>query len=174
MVSPITVRQWAQKGDLRAQVTPGGHRRFLRRDVEQFASARGLALNIPGDGGQRILIVDDDEQFAGLLKEFLESFPVDIGTALAHDGFAAGRQIETFKPHVVLLDLMMPGMDGFAVCKSLKESPTTKAIRVLAMTGYCTDENRKRILGLDAEVCLAKPFDLEQLAEMLGLSGGTS
>ena len=69
MVSPITVRQWAQKGWLEAQTTPGGHRRFLHRHVELFARNRGLTLNQGGDDSTRILIVDDDEQISGFLVE---------------------------------------------------------------------------------------------------------
>ena len=168
MVAPVTLRAWAAKGLLRAQATAGGHRRFLRRDLERFARDCGLRLSdrIPDSGDQRILVVDDDRLFADFLVEFLGNRGV---TAVAcYDGFAAGRRVESFGPDIVLLDLMMPGMDGIEVCRDLKADRATRHIRVLAMTGYPSDANQSAILGAGAEVCLGKPLDHTQLLSLIG------
>ena len=157
MVSPITVRQWAQKGWLEAQTTPGGHRRFLHRHVEVFARHRGLTLNHGDDGSTRILIVDDDDQFSRFLVAAFSELPEDITTEIAHSGFDAGQKIHTFSPHIVLLDLMMPGLDGFAVCRQIKENPSTRGIDVIAITGFHTPENADRIVSAGARACLGKP-----------------
>jgi CheY-like chemotaxis protein len=74
----------------------------------------------------------------------------------------------------MLLDLMMPGMDGFEVCSRLKADNATKNIRVVAMTGYPSDENVNRILAAGAECCLAKPLDREKLLAVLGLSSSAN
>lgn len=169
MVSPITVRQWAQKGEIDAMTTPGGHRRFLRDDLLRFAKERGLALAIPGETEKRILVVDDDEMFSGFLLELLKLAKPPVTTELAADGFEAGRKVQTFHPHIVLLDLMMPGLNGFEVCQRLKSDPSTRAIRVIAMTGFSTAENEQRILTAGAEACLAKPFDRRVLFQTIGL-----
>lgn len=169
MVSPITVRQWAQKGDLVAKTTPGGHRRFLRDDLLRFARDRGLALAIPGDSMQRVLIVDDHDNFAKSLVTLLKKTVPPVSTSVASDGFEAGRQIQIFRPHIVLLDLMMPGMNGFEVCQRLKDDPSTKAIRVIAMTGYYSDGNRSQIIEAGAETCLAKPFGRDTLLDAIGI-----
>jgi len=170
MVSPITVRQLAQKGDLIAQTTPGGHRRFMSHDVERFAKERGLSLQLPDNNDLRVLIVDDDKQLSGYLGELLNSFPLNIVVDTADDGFSAGRIVQKFLPNIILLDLMMPGLDGFQVCKRLKADPTTKAIRVIAMTGYPTQENINRIIARGAEACLYKPIDKDALLSLLGIN----
>jgi excisionase family DNA binding protein len=164
MVSPITVRAWAQKGLLPSETTPGGHRRFLREAVEQFAKQSKSA---PQRDELRVLIVDDDRQVAGFLVEWLsgldEPFIVDSAT----DGFVAGSKVYTFEPDVILLDLMMPGLDGFAVCRQIKADPDTSDIRVIAMTGHPSPENERRILEAGADVCIAKPLDTKFLLGLL-------
>ena len=169
MVSPVTVRQWASKGELPALTTPGGHRRFVRQDVELFAKKRGLTFLPMTTSEMRILIVDDDHQFSDYLKEMLTLASSDVKVELAYDGFEAGQKIETFQPNIVLLDLMMPGLDGYEVCHRIKEDPRTKSIRIIAMTGYPTEENKEHIMSEGAEVCLAKPLKREQLLDLLGL-----
>ena len=169
MVSPITVRQWAAKGELPALATPGGHRRFIRQDIEDFARERGLALLPSARDEKRILVVDDDRQFSSFLSELLKTSDTALELDFAYDGFAAGQKVQTFQPNIVLLDLMMPGMDGYEVCRRLKTDPNTKSIRIIAMTGYPTNDNIKRILAEGAEDCLSKPMDQEKLFSILGI-----
>lgn len=172
MVSPTAVRQWAEKGALNALTTPGGHRRFLPREVERFARERGLTLNLGDvDGGAlRVLIVDDDEQLVRYLVKLFDEFREEVITETANDGFVAGLKIREFEPHIVLLDLMMPGLNGFDVCRLLKVGSNTKSTRVIAMTGYASSENVEKILAAGAEACLVKPIDVQVLLEHLGLN----
>ncbi len=172
MVSPVTVRQWAQKGSLSALTTPGGHRRFLRHDVERFARERGVALQPPEGDALRILIVDDDRQLAGYLVELFANQDEPVSTQTAHDGFEAGAKVQTFRPHIMLLDLMMPELDGFGVCRQMQQDPNTKAVRIIAMTGYYTAGNVQRILAAGAEACLPKPLPNDDLLEAIGFSAG--
>ncbi len=169
LVAPVTVRQWARKGWLRAELTAGGHRRFLKSEVERFAVERGLRLHHESREGIRLLVVDDDPQFSAFLVELLRDQEGIGQVAVAADGFDAGIMTQRFRPDVVLLDLMMPGLDGFSVCGRLKQDRSTRHIRVIAMTGYSTAENRKRILEAGAEQCLAKPFDITQLLAAIGI-----
>ena len=169
MVSPITVRQWAQKGWIKAEMTAGGHRRFLLPEVERFAQERGLSLQSPTDEKLRILIVDDNIELATYLVELFNNFDEEINVELAHNGFEAGQKVEAFKPTIVLLDLMMPGLDGFAVCHRLKADVKTRSIRVIAMTGHYSDQNIERILNAGAETCLSKPFKAQSLFTEIGL-----
>ena len=76
--------------------------------------------------------------------------------------------MESFSPDIVLLDLMMPQMDGFEVCRMIKQGEH-KNIRVIAMSGFCSQENQQRILGEGAECCLKKPFSTTVLLTALGL-----
>ena len=169
MVSPVTVRQWAQKGLIQAETTVGGHRRFLRREVERFARERSLTIRQPDDGTLRVLIVDDDHQFGKFLKEALTGLSAPVVAEIAVDGFDAGRKLHQFQPEVVLLDLMMPGLDGFEVCRRMRSDPTTKGVRTIALTGYYTEDHAERILNAGAEFCLAKPVELDVLLNAMGL-----
>lgn len=173
MVAPVTVRSWAQKGLLRSLATPGGHRRFLREDVERFARDNGVSLDLRKGTGLRVLVVDDDPMFTDRLSAFLAGQGERVVVEVAHDGFDAGSKVHTFKPEVVVLDLMMPALDGFRVCRQIKADPATAAIRVIAVTGYPTPENVRRSLKEGAACCLGKPLDNDALLEALGLEAGS-
>jgi len=79
-----------------------------------------------------VLIVDDNAQNVELLQAFLESLPVDIMTA--SDGVDAIEKVQQHPPDLILLDVMMPRMSGFQVCKRLKQDPQTKDIQILMVT----------------------------------------
>ncbi len=172
MVSPQAVRVWAKKGELQSVSTPGGHRRFARHEVERFAREKDLTIQLPTDDALRILIVDDDVAMADYLSEFLRSVDASVTTMIANDGYAAGELVQVFQPHVVLLDLIMPGLDGFDVCVRIRNNPATKATRVITMTGFHDDVNVDRSLQAGAECCIKKPVDHDQLLTLLGLGEG--
>jgi excisionase family DNA binding protein len=161
-VSPVTVRVWAQENKLPFITTPGGHRRFKQNDVDKFAQQHGARKS----SAYSILIVDDDEQHAELLSEYFRYMPLDTSTYIAHDGFEAGQLINQINPDCVLLDLMMPGIDGFSVCQRIKGDPVTSNIRVIAMTGYTDLENVQRIMQAGAEQCLKKPISRQSINEL--------
>lgn len=167
MVSPITVRQWAQKGLLDARMTAGGHRRFLREDVERFAQERGVQI----DARERtVLVVDDDSQLNNFLVALLSTQSEELRVFSAADGFEAGRMMQLHKPEIVLLDIMMPGMDGVTVCRSIKNDPQTANTLVIGMTGHYTPLVQSRILEAGAAVLLKKPFSSQELLEHCGLA----
>ena len=168
-VSPITVRQWANLGWLKAQRTAGRHRRFRRKDVDRLAAERGLRVSGSAPGRRRILVVEDDRQLAELIGEFLAGFADRVEVRFAFDGFEAGRQVESWTPDLILLDLMLPGMDGFDVCSRIRRGPEFAAVRIVAMTGYYTEENVRRVLEAGADLCLAKPFRRAEFVAALGL-----
>ena len=167
MVSPVTVRQWAQKGKLNALTTLGGHRRFELDEIKRFALENNITLFDNSGDTFRVLVIDDNHQLASYLKELLEINIEGVEVKIANNGFRAGLLVHTFQPDVVLLDLMMPEMDGFDVCRVIKVNPETENIRVIAMTGFHSQENVQRILNEGAEICLAKPVDAEQLLDII-------
>lgn len=170
MVSPVTIRQWAQKGRLEASHTPGGHRRFNLESVKRFAANNGIRLADNHESFLKILIVDDEQQVLAYLKDALEYHIDGVSIVTANDGFQAGKKLYTFRPDIVLLDLMMPGLDGFEVCQAIKTDPEIQSTRVIAMTGYYDDENINKILHQGAEHCFAKPLDIKALLSALDLN----
>ncbi len=172
LVSPATVRQWAASGRLPAELTPGGHRRFLREEVEAFAERRrgegeSSEREKANTETKRVLIVDDDQPLCRYLAVLLTALDGELETETAFDGFEAGLKVASFRPHLLLLDLYMPGMDGFEVCRRIKENPETRAIEVVAISSQLSEENRRRILAAGASRCLAKPLDETTLRSLL-------
>lgn len=162
-VAPVTIRLWAQENKLPFTTTPGGHRRFRQKDIDEFISQH---MNTQSPK-LSVLIVDDNEPHAEFLSEYIGQLDAGINTAIALDGFEAGQLIYESKPDLILLDLIMPGMDGYSVCRRIKNNPTTANIRVIAMTGFSTQENMQNILDAGAERCLSKPFSTETLREII-------
>ena len=80
----------------------------------------------------RVLIVDDNAQNLELLQAFLETLPVQVATAC--DGLDCLEKVKEFHPDLILLDIMMPRMSGFQVCKQLKSDPSTRDIQILVVT----------------------------------------
>ncbi|MDH3326210.1 MAG: response regulator [Gammaproteobacteria bacterium] len=169
MVAPVTVRMWANKGILNAETTPGGHRRFMRHEVIRFASEHGINLPQVDEDILRIMIVDDEEKLVSYLVELFTSKLNNIAIETANDGFQAGKKVQAFNPHIVLLDIMMPGLNGIEVCRQLKADPQTSSIRVIAMTGYYSHQNVTSILDAGAEKCLAKPLDASELLSVIDI-----
>jgi excisionase family DNA binding protein len=166
MVSPVTVRGWALKGILQAEVTPGGHRRFRREEVERFARQWNPAGN---KGPKRVLIVDDDRSVVGYLKELLDDGTDRFVVETAYDGFEAGRKVHSFTPDILLLDYMMPGLKGSEVCRQIKQLPGHADVRVIVMSGYITPETEAEMLAAGAECCLGKPVDASRLLQIMQL-----
>ncbi|MBU0679767.1 MAG: response regulator [Verrucomicrobia bacterium] len=126
------------------------------------------------EGAYRILVVDDDVKVRTGLKASLSTHAeYDVRTAA--DGYQAGRIISEFKPHVIILDLLMDGLDGFDVCKDVKSSPEFKNTRVLVLTGYPGGGNVERIKRCGADAVLTKPVSIDYLEkEIQRLAGDSS
>ena len=163
MVTPETVRLWVQKGLLQADLTAGGHRRFKREEIDAFTRRRhGRAANAP----IRILIVDDEQQMIDMLIDMFESAATPMITESASSGFEAGRKVASFGPDVVLLDIMMPGINGFEVCEQIVREKG-RSVRVIGMTGFHSTENAERMHAAGAIACLPKPLNFEQLEQLI-------
>jgi excisionase family DNA binding protein len=167
LVAPVTVRLWASKGLLPSVTTPGGHRRFRSEDVESFVSRYQQGRGTLEAPPSRILIIDDDAQFARYLSSMLQSRAPGISVDVAHDGFSAGVKCESMRPDVVTLDLQMPDMDGYEVCAFLRGMFKKQSLRILALTAFASLENTQRIIAAGADACIAKSVPAEELLREL-------
>jgi DNA-binding response OmpR family regulator len=107
---------------------------------------------------QKILIVDDDENIAELISLYLTKECFE--TQIVYDGESALTAFESFKPNLILLDLMLPGIDGYQVCREIRSSSSTPII-MLSAKGEVFD----KVLGLElgADDYMEKPFDTKEL-----------
>lgn len=171
-VTPDTIRKWAEAGRIGVFKTPGGHRRIRRDDLIRFLNENEIPLHSDlRDNGVRILVVDDEKAIVSLIRRFLERAKTPFEISVATDGFDAGHQIGTFRPSVVFLDIRLPGLDGFEVCKRIKASPDGPSTSVIAMTGYYEAETAGKIVEMGAAMCLKKPFTPDDLRRALAVVG---
>jgi excisionase family DNA binding protein len=169
-VSPLSIINWVNAGRLPAFRTPGGHRRIRREDLVTFMRDSGIPLPSDlqeGSGKHKVLIIDGESGIREVLGEHLSTRSTSYEVLTAADGFEAGRMVATAKPEVVLLDLKMPGLDGFQTCRTIKADPETSSTIVIAMTGYYTPETEARILECGAIRCFAKPVELSTLSSFI-------
>jgi len=122
----------------------------------------------------RILVVDDEQIVADSMAVLLRLLgnTVDV----AHDGVEAIAAAERYHPDVILLDIGMPGLDGYAACRRIREQPWGKALRIIALTGWGTDQDRRQTAEAGFDAHLVKPVDASTLTRLLGGSsaaGGT-
>jgi excisionase family DNA binding protein len=159
-VAQSTVRKWSDGGRLPAFYTPGGHRRFRQHDLDAFlAGSRG----IPVRGTPLVLVVDDDERLREFVRVNLEMDGYTVREAAnAQEGLAA---LEDEPPDLILLDVMMPGMDGFEMLRRVQEQHGLGAIPVIMFSGKVNDASAERAAAGGAQAFIGKPFDPQQLIE---------
>jgi excisionase family DNA binding protein len=155
-VSIPTLRRWIRAGDLHAYLTPGGHRRIDLDEFQRFLAAQGRLPYPDGAGARtRLLIVDDEPLVVAMLVDLLSGGPFTVETAT--DGYEALVKVGTFRPAVIILDAVLPGLDGVEACRCLRRLPETRDIRILGVTGHPSVAPVLRGAGADA--CVSKPLD---------------
>ena len=110
----------------------------------------------------KILVVDDEDEVRAGLREFLEG--MDYAICEAADGAEALAKTFTEKPHVILLDLRLPKVDGYQVCHTLKGNPITSGIPIIMLTALKATPNKIKGIEFGADDYVDKPFDLDELA----------
>jgi len=108
--------------------------------------------------------VDDDAAIRKLLSNLLKQKGYLIATA--RDGFEAGQKVGEFKPDLIILELFMPGIDGFEVCQRIKRNPKTAHIKIAVHTGNHTPKNQDRIIKAGADEYLIKPIERRALFQV--------
>jgi PAS domain S-box-containing protein len=114
---------------------------------------------------QRVLVVDDNHDAADSLGALLQH--LGLGVRVAYDGTAALEALGEFEPDLVLLDLGMPGMDGYATAQRMRERPAGRDAMIVALTGWGQERDRRRVLAAAFDRHLLKPVALETLHELL-------
>lgn len=170
LVATVTVRLWASKGLLPSVTTLGGHRRFRTEDVEAFAAQHQQVKATRRELPARVLIIDDDPQFSAYLSGVIATHATGVVVEVANDGFSAGVKCEAIRPDIVTLDIQMPDMDGFEVCAMLRRMFGRTKPRIVALTGFASAGNSKRILAAGADACLSKSTAVDILLREMGLA----
>ena len=160
-VAQSTIRKWSDQGRVPAFYTPGGHRRYRRADLDNFLNRSG-----PGGAVQQgplVLIVDDDPRVREYVRVNLEMEGYGVREAgSAEEGLAV---LEEVSPDLILLDVMMPEVDGWEMLRRVQERHGVGAIPVVMFSGKVDEQNADEATARGAQGFVGKPFDPQQLIE---------
>jgi excisionase family DNA binding protein len=176
-VSPKTIINWIEAGHIKSYKTVGGHRRIKKEDLDRFLVERGMPAfeATAEESKKKILVVDDDKIIVETIVQSLEEDEYGYELISASDGFEAGIQVSHFKPDLIILDIMMPDINGYEVCKRIKTNPETKGTKIVVLSAYLDEESHRKMKEYGADACFSKPLPLPQLkeevAKLLGLKG---
>ena len=169
-VTPRTVIQWVNEGKLKAFRTPGNHSRVTFEDFIEFLNRYKMPvpqkLSALQNDKKRILIVDDDKSMVDSIQRLLireKIYDLDV----AYDGFEAGEKFAIFRPDLVILDIMMPGLDGYKVCSRIRSNPQNKNVKILFISATIDQNAVEEIKKSGADDYLAKPFNTKELKEKI-------
>ncbi|WP_286237199.1 response regulator [Neptuniibacter halophilus] len=160
-----TVIRWIEKGELKGFKLPGrGNNRVTEEELVKFFQRHQMPIpkevSASADTARTVLIVDDDVQVGRAIQRVLRR--AGYRTLLAEDGFRAGTLLMSEKPAIMTLDLSMPGLDGFAVIRFVRESAEIRDTRILVISAL-DKRQLQAALASGADACLEKPFANEQL-----------
>lgn len=166
-VAPRTVSKWFDSGQLRGYRIPGSKdRRIPRQQLIRFMKVHGMPLGGLETGQTRILIADPEIELTGLLQQALTANgEYDVRTA--ESAFEAGALAATFGPHVLLVSLDIPGVDGRALNRFLASHAELKGTQIIGMSPGLTEADRQALLQQGFNHLLAKPFNIRQLTDLI-------
>lgn len=161
------ILEWAQAGRIKEHSSHGGHRRIDLKSLEALMREQSIPVpgTIPADTRKRILVVDDDPIIVESIVQALEEDEHDYEVISAADGFEAGLQVSHFQPHLLILDIMMPDIKGYDVCRKIKSGGGTGNTKIIVLSAYLDDEKFKKMKEYGADACFSKPLPLARLKE---------
>ena len=169
-VDPSTVSKWIDKGILMAFRTPGGHRRVRSSDLRTFLIAHQMPVPEElGSGVIRLLVVDDEKPVLDGLKRAFKPFGNQVDVTTTTSGVEALLLVSEQKPHGMLVDLNMPDLDGFEVCRRIRVRKQLEAVKLITMTARHSQELVEQSIKAGAVACLPKPIDVQQVMDLFRL-----
>ncbi len=170
-VNPSSVNKWVKDGRIPAFRTPGGHRRIRAGDLVAFLNEHKMPVpvSLTQASRRRLLIVDDDQRQLENVQRALKPYGERIELAMANNGVEALVQVGSFKPHLIMLNAVLPNMDGLEVCRRLKGNSETQAIQILITSADATPDLERRATEAGASRCLRTPIDTQALLHELSI-----
>src|SRR6266545_3366837 len=159
-VAQSTIRKWSDQGRVPAFYTPGGHRRYRRRDLDNFLERSGPSGST---SGPLVLIVDDDARLREYIRVNLEMEGYAVREAgSANEGLSV---LDESTPDLVLLDVMMPHVDGWEMLRRVQERHGVGAIPVIMFSGKLDERSAAEATSRGAQGFVGKPFNPQELID---------
>lgn len=163
-----TVINWISKGFIQCYKTPGGHRKIPAEELIKFVRSHDFYQHLSiRKKRPKILVVEDDEDARNLCISILDSNKYEIKAV--ENGFFAGIAKE-YRPDVMILDVMLPDIDGESVCRFVRSDNDLKQTKIIAVSAVADPEKIDRLFGAGIDDFLGKPYeiaDLENKVEQL-------
>ena len=169
-VSQQTIIRCFDNGQLKGFRVPGSRfRRIPREALYKFMKDNGIPTDALESGKRKVLLVDDDAELVELMTKVLEEdgrFEVRI----ASNGFDAGMMVKEYRPDLIVLDVMLPDINGKEVCHRVRADTTLEDVRILCICGMIEEDKIQELRLSGADDFLHKPFEIEELIDrMCGL-----
>ena len=167
-VSQQTIIRCFDSGRLGGFRVPGSKfRRIPRAELIRFMQDNEIPIEVLESGAKRILVVDDDKQIVELFTDLLgRDDRFEIRTA--GTGYDAGMLTESFKPHLVILDYMLPDINGNVVCQRIRAGESTRDTRIIVVSGVVNQSEIDALLRAGADEFVKKPFNVQHLLARIG------
>ncbi|PCJ65834.1 MAG: hypothetical protein COA73_01785 [Candidatus Hydrogenedentota bacterium] len=171
-VTHHSIKNWIKQGLIKASRTPGGHYRILEQDLDSFREEYDMFPRDKGPSKERIMIVDDEPDALELMENMLSSEGYEL--IKVSNATEVGLKAAQLSPDLILLDFLMPDINGFEVSKALRDNELTRTIPIMAVTCLTKEDDIQRIFECGADEYLPKPFKVDQLLkkvqELIGKS----
>ncbi len=162
-VSQQTIIRCFDAGRLEGFRVPGSKfRRIPRHELIKFMKENDIPLDSLESGKKKVLIVDDDAEIVELMVEVLVR-DGRFETKTASSGYEAGISTQRFRPDLILLDYMLPDINGNVVCQTIRKNPEFESIKIIIVSGVIKRDEIDQLLKSGAQDFIKKPFDIAEL-----------
>jgi two-component system OmpR family response regulator len=167
-VSQQTIIRCFDSGRLRGFRVPGSRfRRIPREALVAFMKENGIPPDALDSGKQKVLVVDDDPEIVELFVDVLErDGRFEVKTAST--GYDAGILTQEFMPDLLILDYMLPDINGNIVCQTIRKNPNFERMKIIIVSGVVNQDEINDLLKAGADEFVKKPFNIEKLIERVG------
>ena len=164
-VSQQTIIRCFDNGSLKGFRVPGSRFRRIPRDqLFSFMKDNGIPTDALENGKKKLLIVDDEQDLVELMADaFARDGRFEIRTA--NNGFDAGMQVKEFRPDMVVLDVMLPDINGREVCQRVRSDSTLDSVKIICISGMIEQDKVSDLRSAGADDFIQKPFTVDRLIE---------
>ncbi|MGL4595028.1 MAG: response regulator [Thermoguttaceae bacterium] len=166
-VSQQTIIRCFDSGQLKGFRVPGSRfRRIPREQLFTFMRDNGIPTDALESGKRKVLVVDDDIELVELIVDVLEG-DGRFETKSVNNGFDAGMMVREYRPDLIVLDVMLPDINGKEVCQRVRSDSSLNNVKIICISGMVEQDKIAELRGAGADDFLQKPFETDKLIERL-------
>lgn len=166
-VSQQTIIRCFDSGQLKGFRVPGSRfRRIPREQLYIFMRDNGIPTDALDSGKRKVLVVDDDQELVELITEVLER-DGRFEVRSVNNGFDAGMMVKEYRPDIIVLDIMLPDINGREVCQRVRGDKTMDDVKIICISGMVEEDRVADLRAAGADDFMHKPFEIERLLDRM-------